>query len=414
MAVKPKLVMKPTGVKASKLYSVLPSDGVGDFDFSRSGSATRINKDGLIETVSSNVPRLNYPLIDGVVSGCPSLLLESARTNLFTYSEDFSASIWGLNGSATREANATISPDGTLNAYKITSNGGNLAYGQGGVVSENSTYEISFFAKKGTDNIIQITESFYFGSSTIFDLESGSITSGNGTIESYSNDWYRCSVSYTYGSGQTILSFNIKNTGSGYFYLFGFQGEQGSYPTSYIPTSGSQTTRSAETCNNSGDVNTFNDSEGVLYTEVSSLTEGGDGRRITLSDGSISDRLLIETDENANTIKFFIAGGGTSRLIATSTTQVQKKSNKLALNYNGTNAKAYINGFSIGEITNANTITGLNTLDLADWDAFTYPYFGKVKQLQYFDTALTDTDLEELTSWTSFNEMAESQLYSIQ
>ena len=88
--IKPTLALIPSAYKPSTVYSVLPSDGVGDFDFTRAGEATRINKDGLIETVDSNVPRLNYPLIDGVVSGCPSLLLEPLRRNLIRYSEDFS------------------------------------------------------------------------------------------------------------------------------------------------------------------------------------------------------------------------------------------------------------------------------------------------------------------------------------
>ena len=47
--------------------------------------------------------------------------------------------------------------------------------------------------------------------------------------------------------------------------------EQGSYPTSYIPTNGSTVTRSAETANGSGDAATFNDSEGVLMAEISAL-----------------------------------------------------------------------------------------------------------------------------------------------
>jgi hypothetical protein len=76
MAPIPKLALIPSGYKAGKIYSVLPTSGVGDFDFTRPGSATRINSQGLIETVASGVPRLNYPLIDGVVNGCPSHLLE--------------------------------------------------------------------------------------------------------------------------------------------------------------------------------------------------------------------------------------------------------------------------------------------------------------------------------------------------
>ena len=82
---KPKLALIPAA-QGSKLFSVLPSSGVGDFDFTRSGSATRINSQGLIETVDDGVSRLNYPMIDGKVVGCPHHILEPQRTNLFTYS----------------------------------------------------------------------------------------------------------------------------------------------------------------------------------------------------------------------------------------------------------------------------------------------------------------------------------------
>jgi hypothetical protein len=83
---KPKLALIPAA-QGSKFYSVLPSDGVGDFDFARASAATRINKYGLIETVASGQSRLNYPLIDGVVNGCPSHLLEPTRSNLIVNSQ---------------------------------------------------------------------------------------------------------------------------------------------------------------------------------------------------------------------------------------------------------------------------------------------------------------------------------------
>ena len=60
------LLLIPSGYKSQKVYSIFPTDGDGDFDFSRSGSATRIAKNGLITTVDSNIPRLEYPMIDGV------------------------------------------------------------------------------------------------------------------------------------------------------------------------------------------------------------------------------------------------------------------------------------------------------------------------------------------------------------
>ena len=78
----PSLAMIPSGYKASKVYSVLPESGVGDFDFTRATTATRVNSSGLIEEMAINVPRLEYPLIDGVVNGCPSLLLEPQATNV--------------------------------------------------------------------------------------------------------------------------------------------------------------------------------------------------------------------------------------------------------------------------------------------------------------------------------------------
>ena len=75
---KPKLALIPAS-QGSKVFSVLPSDGSGDFDFSRSGKATRINSQGLIEEVSNGQSRLNYPMIDGKVVGCPSLIIRATE-----------------------------------------------------------------------------------------------------------------------------------------------------------------------------------------------------------------------------------------------------------------------------------------------------------------------------------------------
>ena len=72
----PSIAMIPSGYKANKLYSVLPTNGDGDFTTTRNTVATRVNENGLIEEVASNVPRLDYS--DG---GCPSLLLEPTSTN---------------------------------------------------------------------------------------------------------------------------------------------------------------------------------------------------------------------------------------------------------------------------------------------------------------------------------------------
>ena len=84
---KPKLALIPAA-QGDKFYSVLPSDGVGDFTFSRASTGTRIAPTGLIEEVPSGDSRLDYDLLNGKVVNCPHYLLEPARTNLITYSED--------------------------------------------------------------------------------------------------------------------------------------------------------------------------------------------------------------------------------------------------------------------------------------------------------------------------------------
>ena len=91
---KPKLALIPAA-QGDKFYSVLPSDGVGDFDFTRNSSATRIAPTGLIQEVASGDSRLNYDLLNGKVVNCPHYLLEPASTNIIPYSEDFTqATIW--------------------------------------------------------------------------------------------------------------------------------------------------------------------------------------------------------------------------------------------------------------------------------------------------------------------------------
>jgi hypothetical protein len=46
------LILYPSGYKEDKIYSLKPTDGSGDLDFTRASSATRVNSDGLIETAS--------------------------------------------------------------------------------------------------------------------------------------------------------------------------------------------------------------------------------------------------------------------------------------------------------------------------------------------------------------------------
>lgn len=388
---KPKLALIPAS-QGPLVYSVLPSDGSGDFSFSRGSEATRINSQGLIENVLSGQSRLEYPMIDGVVNGCPSLLLEPSRTNLLQYSEDFSQSAWNKDG-ATILGNNVISPDGTLNADKITFVSGNerLYY----IVSTTSAV-FSVYLKGVNGQKVRIRNA-------------------NGLIKtnvSLTEKWER----YEVFIDESNSNIQIENIDSEYVYAWGAQLEQGSYATSYIPTNGTTVARSAETATGSGDASTFNDSEGVLMMEISTLVNNGDSRRISISHSVVNNdnRIALEFDESTSTIKAFMRSGGSTVGGLTVNNINQTNNNKIALLYKANAFEIYINGFLLGtDDTIASLPIGLSRLQFEDANGGSRPFYGSVKQIQYFDSALNDSDLETLTSWVSFQDMANSQLYSI-
>ena len=114
----PNFALIPSGFKTALVYSVIPESGVGDLTFDRNlQTATRINKDGLIEGVAADMPRLNYEVNNGVVDSCPHLLLEMDSTNSYLNSEDVSQ--WSKAGGLTVTTNQITAPNGKLTADKI-------------------------------------------------------------------------------------------------------------------------------------------------------------------------------------------------------------------------------------------------------------------------------------------------------
>ena len=423
---KPKLALIPAA-QGSKLFSVLPSSGVGDFNFSRSGKATRINSQGLIEEVSNGQSRLNYPMIDGKVVGCPSHLLENSATNLVTYSEDFTEGNWGKTN-ITIISNDIISPDGTLNASRLTDDAtdGLHVLGEGNTFVSGNTYTASVFAKKGTASRIfaGAGNPATWGADCYFDLDNGTVSLesiGTASIEDYGNGWYRCIVVGTANAdASTNFLFGLSDNtndktyiGSGdYAYVWGAQFEQGSYPTSYIPTNGSAVTRSAEVANSSGDADTFNDSEGVLMAEISALANDGTSRRIALSNGNNTNRIEILYTSSNDLITYLVVSGNTAQANGSSA-NIATQFNKVAVKYKANDFAFWINGFELLTDDSGITPTGLNTLRFEQGDGGN-DFYGKTKQLQYHNSALTDSELEQLTSWTSFSDMANGQLYTIE
>jgi len=429
------VVLIPSGYKAAStdnLYSVLPANGDGDFNATRGSTATRVNKDGLIESVATNVPRLDYPLIDGVVQDCPALLLEPSRTNYLERTEEFDNSYW-TKYSTSVTANQTTAPNGSNGADKLTENTSTTQHEIGRAFGFTSgiTYVVSVFVKSNGRNLqIRGGNTATFPANANFDLSNGTIQStslGTAYIEDYGDGWYRCMVKATAAASSTTnVNFRLVNgtlstytgDGSSGVFLWGAQNEIGLYPTSYIPWDGSgTTTRSADVCYGSGTSAEFNDSEGVLFAELEALIDNDvSNRYISIANFAGSNFVTIQYRTSGSNFRIYQNGVGSSNIVFIENLDLTDNL-KIAVKYgvSSSDYAVYVNGvkktLNAGFV--AETMSGLSELKFL-YGGGGAPWYGKSKQLMTFKTVLNDSELETLTSWDSFNAMATGQLYTIE
>ena len=161
---KASILLTPTAYDNGSMLSIKPTDGDGDFTFSRNGDASRVNSSGNIVTEGANLPRINYE------NGCGSWLLEDESTNLIAYSNDYADAYWEKTTSGSGIApivtsNYAISPDGTQNADRIQFNATTSGSDSDRsrirttlTLSDVTDYTFSFYAKStdGTDQKIGI------------------------------------------------------------------------------------------------------------------------------------------------------------------------------------------------------------------------------------------------------------------
>ena len=373
------------------------------FDFTRASTATYVDSDGLIKTAASGEARIDY--LDNADG---HLLLEPSRTNFLTYSEGFSDGYWQKSG--TDVVSGQVSPTGNTDAFKLvedTSTGHFIRRSNVSIVAGMKT--MSIFAKAAGRDWILLWNGVD-NSGRYFNIKDGYIggtrsgTPVNSSIDDIGNGWYRCSMtinsSNTSFQNQIYLSnadgsFSYTGDGTSGVYIYGSQLEAGSYPTSYIPTSGSAVTRVADVCEGAGSSDVFNDSEGVLYAEIAALDEAQVVTAISISDSSISDRVLIALVAGEMRGQFVSTGNN----IAKDTTGVVIENfNKIACSYTATTFKVFVNGLQIGT-TGAVTASMSGVREIAfDRGDSQIDFQGKVKEVRVYNTALSDSELETLTT----------------
>jgi hypothetical protein len=186
--------------------------------FTRASSGTFVDSAGVIQTAATDAPRFDHNPTTGESLG---LLVEEQRTNLLLRSEEFDDASWTKNqlqafGSGSI-ANAISSPSGSITADLITENTANSEHNalQGSVVTVNTAYTLSCFAKKGTRSILAMSPTSpgvanYY---TLFNLDTGAIvfneTGNTSTITALANGWYRCVLTRTTGAAQVLSNNKI-------------------------------------------------------------------------------------------------------------------------------------------------------------------------------------------------------------
>jgi hypothetical protein len=310
------------------------------FDFARASKATVVNKDGLIETVGSGEPRIDYK-----DDSKGALLLEPSRSNSLLQSNQFDTT-WTLSSSIALTSGQS-GVGGSTDAWLLKKTDAASRYINQTITLSSSTYSYSVFAKKESGNWLYVRLADSGGSlasTSYFDLENGVVGSTSAdslSIHSYNNGWYRCEVKFTHSIGNVrmypAVGDGSPSGGSGGegIYIQNAQLEQGNYPTSYIPTSGSAVTRLAD------DIDTDFGTILPLNGEVSVYME-----------------MLGQPSDVINT---------TGKVVSVNFDETTNSSSYVALNFNGTNWRARVQGatgnnFVSFEVDQTETIKALFVL----------------------------------------------------
>jgi hypothetical protein len=386
--------MIPSGYKSQKVYSVLPTNGDGDFTFDRNNAGSRVNKNGLIEQVSTDIPRLDYS--DG---SCPSLLLEPASTNLARYSEDFSQ--WTkseINGTSTIISSSQLSPSGTNNAYRVN------CVLDDNTLNNEATFRTFFLTGLSVPNR---TVSFYLRSDTSSEvMVRRPYNDGTYITFQLTNNWERYSIPLNNVVATTCLieiglraitGFGDTNLNAT-FDVWGAQLEEKPYATSYIPTTTGSASRGADSSSKDGLSSYISSTAGVLYAELKALSsESTNQRWIYIGDGSIDNFVAIVYMPTSNELVAYGLNGGNSSLYISTTNYNLTDDLKVAIKWKENDSQLYINGSLIDTDTDTQDFN-FTFSELRLEGSAANKFYGKVKDLRVYNTALTDLELQELTT----------------
>jgi len=416
----PTLIQSCDSGKATVLYNIEPTNA--DFTVDRNSTKYVLGSGGTIISYATDEPAFEFNA-DGSYKG---LLVEPAATNICLQSEDINTTWNSLNATPTQSTEET--PDGdTTNKYIKLVDDGNTGTGQVFVyqsitVSGGTKYTASVFLKKDGLNwaLLQADATGSAGNTNpnqYFDLDNGVLGTGNAgiddsSIEAYPNGWYRCSITWTQGAGDTSFQFRIfpadanndstvDRDGTSSIFVWGAQVETGPIATSYIPTTTASVTRNADDITLGSASSLIGQTEGTLYVEVDwRLTTGTTQYLLSANDGTDSNRVFIFNTASPVELRMVAQANGViltnQGVSSTGFSGIQK----IAFAYKTNDFELYRNGSSISSDTSG-SLAALATLT----DIGIGQRVNKVDQVNMhiravalYPTRLSDAECEALTT----------------
>ena len=380
-------------------------------DFTRASTATARTATGKIQEVLTDEQRL--------VGNREGLLIEEQRTNFNLSSDAFDSLDWDtLN--ATITANSQAGPFGTGDADTLTEN---TVDNRHDVRPDTfpaliaGDYVQSYYLKpNGRTKVMFIRLSNSVPESPTFDLVSGAVTGSNpegGSVQFLSNGWVRVIFKFDIAvddaggyiprlvddSGAT----SYLGDGTSGVYIWGAQLEEGSYPSSYIPTASTQVTRAADDCVRVLGAE-FNPNEFSFYLEapIPRLFDDRNAHLIEFSDGSNNNRYSLRRGVNSTDLVF--AGiTPANGVIFTMTLGIAALSNqtaKISASVSSTSATLVVDGVSVSD-TVSDALPVVTQFNLgARWDGSNSIGEAVFKDVQLYPEALSESELITLTGGT--------------
>lgn len=384
--------------------------------FNRASTATYFGSDGLLKVAAVGVPRFDY---DPVTMQILGLLVEETRSNLILHSEEFNNVVWGkTNASVTSDA--LLTPIGLADNIIESAMNGTHGISQSITVVSGSTYTFSFYAKANGRSLVRAGFS-NLNAYVVFDLAAGVVqlsdAGATGSIKSVGGGLYRCAVTQTatstgsYNCIARMQSSTSEWPGSGTYtgdgvsgiYIIGAQIELGSYTTSYIPTTSSLVTRASESTLMTGVSfsDWFNQSHGTIVVEAVLSNLLSNRGMYGISDGTTQNEFFGYVSGSGNIFNEVRSGNvfqGDNLMSGVVSSGI---SFKTARAYAANDLMAATNGALSTADTTATMPVGVDRLTIghrADTPNNGFKFNGHIRRLQYYNTRLTNSELQRLTS----------------